>query len=67
MSVASGYGVVGLPDPLRSLIPAVVLSSTLWTAWDPMYASLRRAQFQGRMIRLRGKTEYNVSISLAYQ
>ncbi|KAI0932064.1 hypothetical protein AcW1_000708 [Taiwanofungus camphoratus] len=58
--VASGYGVVGLPDPLRSLIPAVVLSSTLWTAWDPMYASLRRAQFQGRMIRLRGKTEYNI-------
>lgn len=45
------------------MLPIMVVLSIIWTAWDPTYASLRRAQIQGREMRQRGKREYNVSVS----
>lgn len=44
------------------VLPALVVVSILWTAWDPTYATFRRAQFQGRAVRVHGKRTYNVSL-----
>ena len=48
----------------RMLVPsltALVLLSILWTAWLPTYASFRRAELQGRKVRVRGRERYAVS------
>jgi len=42
-------------------MPLLVATSLLWTAWDPTYASFRKAQLQGRDIRIQGKQTYIVS------
>ncbi|GLB35995.1 putative ima1 N-terminal domain [Lyophyllum shimeji] len=42
----------------QPILPGVVLLSLLWTVWDPTYASLQRAQRQGRDVRVRGKSRY---------
>lgn len=60
MPVVSGYSIPQIPNNMKPVVPTLALASLLWTAWDPTYASLRRAQFQGRAIRQRGKKEYNV-------
>lgn len=59
--VACGYTVSWIPDSLKPIGPIIALLSILWTAWDPKYASLKRAKYQGRALRQRGKHEYNVS------
>ncbi|KAJ3551447.1 hypothetical protein NM688_g4696 [Phlebia brevispora] len=63
--VLAGYE---LPQPRKSLataLPVITFLSIAWTAWDPTYASLRRAQIQGREIRQRGKQRYNVDVAVA--
>ncbi|KAJ3573674.1 hypothetical protein NP233_g2292 [Leucocoprinus birnbaumii] len=45
---------------LQPVFPLLVLLSILWTVWDPTYASARRAQRQGREVRVIGKKEYIV-------
>ncbi|KAH9937043.1 Ima1 N-terminal domain-containing protein [Fomitopsis serialis] len=59
-SVALGYARFHVPDSVKQGLPALALLSIFWTAWDPTYGSLKRAEFQGRMVRQRGKREYNV-------
>jgi len=59
IAVVSGYSIPPIPNNIKPVMPTLALASLLWTAWDPTYASLRRAQFQGRAIRQRGKKEYN--------
>jgi len=39
-------------------LTALVLLSILWTAWLPTYASFRRAELQGRKVRVRGRERY---------
>ena len=51
------------PDGLghvRPALPAIVLCSLFWTAWDPTYYSFRKARIQGRDLRVRGKKTYIV-------
>ena len=43
-------------------MPILVTTSLLWTVWDPTYASLRKAQLQGREVRIQGKRTYIVSL-----
>ena len=43
--------------------PLLVFLSLLWTAWDPTYSSFRKAQIQGRDVRLQGKKEYIASVT----
>ncbi|KAI0048324.1 hypothetical protein FA95DRAFT_1491034 [Auriscalpium vulgare] len=38
--------------------PIFMLLSILWAAWHPTYASLRRAELQGRKVRVRGREDY---------
>ncbi|OCH96049.1 hypothetical protein OBBRIDRAFT_787500 [Obba rivulosa] len=65
-AVAFGYSILRIPDIVCMVMPLVVFTSILWTAWDPTYASYQRAQFQGRTVRVRGKTEYNVLQMIAW-
>ena len=60
--VLSGHPLIQLPTLLRRLLPIFILLSITWTAWDPRYATFKRAQLQGREVRLRGKREYNVRL-----
>jgi hypothetical protein len=56
-------GHLALPER-RFLVPSLpvfVLLSILWTAWLPTYASFRRAELQGRKVRVRGRERYIVS------
>lgn len=46
----------------QPILPAIALVSILWTAWDPTYAAFRKAQIQGRDVRVQGKTAYNVRL-----
>jgi hypothetical protein len=46
------------------ILPAIALVSILWTVWDPTYASFRRAQIQGRDVRIQGKHSYIVSMHI---
>jgi len=43
------------------LLPTLVMISLLWTAWDPTYSAFRKAQLQGRDVRVKGKRTYIVS------
>ncbi|CAA7258632.1 unnamed protein product [Cyclocybe aegerita] len=45
---------------LHPLLPLLAALSLLWTAWDPTYASYRKAQVQGRDVRIQGKRTYNM-------
>ncbi|KAI0271416.1 Ima1 N-terminal domain-containing protein [Gloeopeniophorella convolvens] len=58
--VAGAMGRLSLPERgfLAPLLPALVLVSILWTAWLPTYASFRRAELQGRKVRVRGRERY---------
>jgi hypothetical protein len=49
---------------LRTALPYLVLLSLFWTAWDPTYLTIQRARVQGRDVRLHGKRNYIVSITL---
>lgn len=60
-------GVMGrltLPERNRLilLLPVVTLLSITWTAWLPTYAHFRRAELQGRKVRVRGRERYIVNL-----
>ena len=57
-------GRLTLPErgTLVPLLPVVTLLSIIWTAWLPTYAHFRRAELQGRKVRLRGRERYVVNI-----
>ena len=58
-------GRLTLPERNRLilLLPVVTLLSITWTAWLPTYAHFRRAELQGRKVRVRGRERYIVNIS----
>ncbi|THG94954.1 hypothetical protein EW026_g6609, partial [Hermanssonia centrifuga] len=56
----AGYGPPHLSQRFATALPLLVLLSIIWTVWDPTYASLKKAQLQGREVRQRGKREYNI-------
>ncbi|KAF9455088.1 hypothetical protein P691DRAFT_792180 [Macrolepiota fuliginosa MF-IS2] len=60
MSAIFGYRPFFFLRLLQPVFPLFVLFSILWTVWDPTYASFRRAQRQGRDVRVIGKKEYIV-------
>lgn len=43
------------------VLPLLTLLSILWTAWLPTYSHFRRAELQGRKVRMRGRERYIVS------
>ncbi|KAF8807741.1 hypothetical protein BYT27DRAFT_7165839 [Phlegmacium glaucopus] len=51
---------------LYPVMPLLVVTSLLWTAWDPTYASFRKAQLQGRDVRIQGKRTYIVFQMVAW-
>jgi len=57
-------GHLTLPEwgSLVPLLPILALLSILWTAWLPTYAHFRRAELQGRKVRMRGRERYIVDI-----
>ncbi|KAI0825020.1 Ima1 N-terminal domain-containing protein [Trametes gibbosa] len=63
ISIAASYHLLSFPSMLVPVLPAVVVVSILWTAWDPTYATFRRSQFQGRAVRVHGKKTY-ISLQL---
>ncbi|KAI0305010.1 Ima1 N-terminal domain-containing protein [Russula brevipes] len=58
--VAGAMGRLTLPEksPLVPLLPGLALLSILWTAWLPTYAHFRRAELQGRKVRMHGRERY---------
>ncbi|KAF9479720.1 hypothetical protein BDN70DRAFT_858067 [Pholiota conissans] len=44
---------------LHPILPLIVAISLLWTVWDPTYLSFRKAEIQGRDVRIYGKQTYN--------
>ncbi|KAH8998834.1 Ima1 N-terminal domain-containing protein [Lactarius hatsudake] len=60
VDVAGATGRLILPGTsiLVPSLTALVLLSILWTAWLPTYASFRRAELQGRKVRVRGRERY---------
>ncbi|KAI1788778.1 Ima1 N-terminal domain-containing protein [Ganoderma leucocontextum] len=58
-SIAASYRYVSLPGFFPSVLLGLVVVSIFWTAWDPTYATVRRYQFQGRVVRVHGKTQYS--------
>ncbi|KAF9270052.1 hypothetical protein L218DRAFT_952251 [Marasmius fiardii PR-910] len=61
-----GYSITFCPRILVPTFPPFVFLSLLWTAWDPTYSSFRKAQIQGRDVRLQGKKEYVVLQMLSW-
>lgn len=62
VDVAGAMGRLTLPET-RMLVPslaALIPLSILWTAWLPTYASFRRAELQGRKVRVRGRERYAI-------
>lgn len=57
-------GHLTLPErgALVPLLPVITLLSIIWTAWLPTYAHFRRAELQGRKVRMRGRERYVVSL-----
>ncbi|KAI0068293.1 hypothetical protein BV25DRAFT_557601 [Artomyces pyxidatus] len=56
-------GALGRLPPRRLVavapgLPVFMILSVLWTAWHPTHASLRRAEVQGRKVRVRGEKKY---------
>ena len=49
-------------NKLVPLLPVAALLSITWTAWLPTYAHFRRAELQGRNVRVRGRERYVVSL-----
>ena len=57
-------GRLTLPErgTLVLLLPVMTLLSIIWTAWLPTYAHFRRAELQGRKVRMRGREQYVVGL-----
>jgi len=60
ISAAFGYSLPHQMARLRPILPATTMVSILWTVWDPTYSAFRRAQIQGRDVRVQGKRLYIV-------
>ncbi|CAL1695582.1 unnamed protein product [Somion occarium] len=65
-AVAAGYPLPRIPASALPFIPIFVILSLGWTAWDPTYAIVKRGQLQGRVVRQKGKKEYNILQSIAW-
>lgn len=63
--VPGAMGCLTLPEqgPFVPLLPCLALLSIFWTAWLPTYAHFRRAELQGRKVRMRGRERYIVCLS----
>lgn len=63
---SGAMGWLTLPERNRlvTLLPVVTLLSITWTAWLPTYAHFRRAELQGRKVRMRGRERYIVNLFL---
>ena len=63
---SGAMGRLTLPERNRLilLLPFVTLLSITWTAWLPTYAHFRRAELQGRKVRVRGRERYIVNLFL---
>ena len=63
LTMTAGYLQYSIPWTAKLLpfLPVLVIVSLLWTAWDPTYSAFRKAQIQGRDVRVKGKREYIVS------
>jgi hypothetical protein len=61
---SGAMGRLALPERgiLLPLLPVMTLLSIIWTAWLPTYAHFRRAELQGRNVRMRGRERYVVSL-----
>jgi hypothetical protein len=57
-------GQLRLPERNRlvTLLPVLTFLSITWTAWLPTYAHFRRAELQGRKVRVRGRERYIVNL-----
>ena len=64
---AFGYSLPHQMARLRPILPAATLVSILWTVWDPTYSAFRRAQIQGRDVRVQGKRLYIVGTCIAHK
>ena len=62
VQAAMGYAPYHKLPILWPALPILVLLSIWYTAWDPTYASLRRAQVQGQEVRLRGRGTHIVRL-----
>ncbi|KZT30712.1 hypothetical protein NEOLEDRAFT_1054362 [Neolentinus lepideus HHB14362 ss-1] len=51
---------------IQPALPVLAFSSLLWTAWDPTYRTVRKAERQGRSVKVQGKRHYNVLQMTAY-
>jgi hypothetical protein len=47
---------------LASILPVFVVTSLLWTAWDPTYMTIQKGALQGRDVRVHGKHNYTVGL-----
>ncbi|EAU92703.1 hypothetical protein CC1G_01748 [Coprinopsis cinerea okayama7 len=47
-----------LPSLPAYVLPILIFVSLLWTAWDPTYLQVQKAQLQGRDVRVHGKRNY---------
>ncbi|KDR85360.1 hypothetical protein GALMADRAFT_54086 [Galerina marginata CBS 339.88] len=65
-SAAYGYHPFSRLSFIHPILPLLVGISLLWTAWDPTFASFRKAQLQGRDVRIHGKRTYNMLQILAW-
>ncbi|KAF8203181.1 Ima1 N-terminal domain-containing protein [Pholiota molesta] len=60
LAAVYGYYPFGWSSFLHPILPAIVAISLLWTVWDPTYLSFRKAEIQGRDVRIHGKRTYNM-------
>ncbi|KAF4605057.1 hypothetical protein EYR40_003840 [Pleurotus pulmonarius] len=63
---AKGYALPTSISFVQPVFPVFIFLSLFWAAWDPTYASFRKAQIQGRDVRLRGKRQYNILQMIAW-
>jgi hypothetical protein len=61
-SVALGHSLPPWMAYARPVLPLFALLSILWTAWDPTYSVFRKAQIQGRDVRVQGRNTYIVCL-----
>ncbi|KAI0669785.1 Ima1 N-terminal domain-containing protein [Trametes maxima] len=65
-SIAASCHPFSVPSFIPSVLPGLVTTSILWTAWNPTYATFRRSQFQGRAVRVHGRGLYIVLQLIAW-
>ncbi|KAI0307687.1 Ima1 N-terminal domain-containing protein [Multifurca ochricompacta] len=60
IDLAGSLGHLTLPERYLFAVslPVFIILSLFWTAWLPTYASFRRAELQGRKVRVQGRERY---------